>query len=232
VNTDVTSYAIIAAARERRVPMGWHAIEAMLWTPGRLPTDFAAQEPTSREARRGRLTAKLARILIEDLELVANQWDAARTNSFAQKLVGGSLDAGFKSALGGVSSFAKKEVVERKLGTVLAGAAEVSDASDSTRADVAANLLGIEGLLHAREGRVTAPSFVDLVRRDDPALADTLVKRVVDARAAVDRCPELGDVAKDPSKRASAEAARDAQVAVAAALDDVLRHYSLTPLTP
>lgn len=232
---DVTGDAVRDAARGKNVPLGWHAIEGMLYgaavTSGGAPrphTDFVFADPEDRNARRGRLVAKLARILIEDIVLVANQWDSERTNSFAQKLVRGPLDDGFKRALGGVAEFSRREMAERKLGGVLAGAPEVSDASDSTRADLAGNALGVEGLLFAREGRVTAPSFLDLVRRDDPQLADALVASIAESRASIDRCPPaLAEAGSDPQKRAAAEGARDAQLALAARVDDVLRHYAL-----
>jgi putative iron-regulated protein len=234
VNTDVTSYAIIAAARERSVPMGWHAIEAMLWDADahtgapRAFGDFDAREPTSKSARRGRLTAKLARILIEDLDVAANQWDAARTNSFAQRLVNGSLDRGFASALGGAASFAREEVVARKINPVLAGSAEISDASDSTRDDISANLRGIESLLVGRAGRVSEPSFVDRVRADHPERGAALLASLEGAIAAADKCPPLGGAAVDPSKRAALEATRDAQLTVAARLEEILALYGLT----
>ena len=190
---EVTGDAVRDAARGRDVQLGWHAIEGMLYGaavlsggPPRSHTDFIDDGAGSDcNARRGRLLAKLARILIEDLVLVANQWDADRTDSFAQKLVRGPLDDGFQRALHGVAEFSRKEMAERKLGGVLTGAPEVSDASDSTRADLAGNALGIEGLLFAREGRVTAPSFIDLVRRDDAELADAVVASIAEARASI-----------------------------------------------
>ncbi|MBX3219676.1 MAG: hypothetical protein KF795_04085 [Labilithrix sp.] len=232
---DVTGDAVRDAARGKNVPLGWHAIEGMLYgaavTSGGAPrshTDFVSATPEERNARRGRLVAKLARILIEDLVIVANQWDADRTESFAQKLVRGSLDEGFRRALRGVADVSQKEMAERKLGGVLAGAPEVSDASDSTRADLAGNALGVEGLLFAREGRVTAPSFIELVRRDDPKLADALAASIAEARASIDRCPPvLAEVASDPGKRLAAESARDAQLALAARVGEVLHHYTL-----
>jgi putative iron-regulated protein len=233
---DVTGDAVRDAVRGKNVQLGWHAIEGMLYGaavtaggPPRPHTDFVNDDPTSRNARRGRLVAKLARILIEDLEIVANQWDADRTNSFAQKLVRGPLDESFKRALGGVADFSRKEMVDRKLGGILAGAPEVSDASNSTRADLAANALGIEGLLNAREGRVTAPSFIDLIRGDNAALADALVGSIAAARASIDRCPAnlAAEVSSDAAKRQAAEGSRDAGLAIAGRMDEVLRHYGL-----
>ncbi|HVH47446.1 MAG TPA: imelysin family protein [Labilithrix sp.] len=234
---DVTGDAVRDAARGKNVQLGWHAIEGMLYGaavtsggPPRPHTDFVNDGPAHRNARRGRLVAKLARILIEDLEIVANQWDPDRTDSFAQKLVRGPLDEGFRRALRGVARFAREEMVGRKLGGVLAGAPEISDASDSTRADLASNALGIEGLLFAREGRVTEASFIDLVRRDDPALADALVSAIAASRASIEACPAtLAEVGSDPQKRSTAERSRDAQLAIAARIDDVIRHYGLTP---
>lgn len=233
---DVTGDAVRDAARGQNVQLGWHALEGMLYGaavlsngPPRPHTDFLNGGPNERNARRGKLMAKLARILIEDLELVANDWDPDRTNSFAQKLATGTLDDGFKRALGGAATFARNEMVERKLG-VLAGKPEVSDASDSTRADLASNVLGLEGMLNAREGRVTAPSFIELVRADDTSLADGLTGAIASARASVDACPSvLAEVGADAQKRQAAERSRDAQLAIATKLDDVLRHYGLTP---
>ncbi|MBX3198182.1 MAG: hypothetical protein KF894_08560 [Labilithrix sp.] len=232
---DVTGDAVRDAARGKDVPLGWHAIEGMLYGAAasaagapRPHTDFVFADPEDRNARRGRLVAKLARILIEDIVLVANQWDADRTSSFAQKLVRGPLDEGFARALGGVADFSRKEMAERKLGGVLAGAPEVSGASRSTRADLAGNALGVEGLLFAREGRVSAPSFIELVRRDDPKLADGLVAAIAESRASIERCPPaLSEIASDPQKRAAAESARDAQLALAARVDEILAHYTL-----
>jgi putative iron-regulated protein len=233
---DVTGDAVRDAARGKNVQLGWHALEGMLYGaavttggPPRPHTDFVNGGPNERNARRGRLMAKLARILIEDLDLVANQWDQDRTGSFAQKLTRGPLDVAFKTALGGAAEFVRKEMAERKLG-VLGGAPEISDASDSTRTDLSGNALGIEGLFFAREGRVTAPSFLDLVRRDDPKLADALTAALAESRTSIERCPPvLGEASGDPQKRRAAESSRDAQLAVAARIDDVLQHYKLAP---
>jgi putative iron-regulated protein len=232
---EVTGDAVRDAARGKNVQLGWHAIEGMLYgaavTSGGSPrphTDFLNGGPNERNARRGRLVAKLARVLIEDLDLVANQWDQDRTDSFAQKLTRGPLDVAFKTALGGVAEFSRKEMAERKLGGVLAGAAEISDASNSTRADLTGNALGIEGLLFAREGRVTAPSFLDLVRRDDPKLAAAAAAAIASSRSSIDRCPPvLAEANGDPQKRQATESSREAQLAIAARLDDVLRYYQL-----
>lgn len=232
---DVTGEAVRDAARGKDVRLGWHAVEGMLYGaavtsggPPRTHTDFVNGGPNERNARRGRLVSKLARILIEDLDFVANQWDPDRTDSFAQKLALGSLDHGFERALGGAASFTRKEMAERKLRSVLDGAPEISDASNTTRADLAANVLGIEGLFFAREGRVTAPSFIDLVRKDAPALADALASAIATARSSVDACPlSLAEIGSDPQKRIAAERSRDAQLAIAERVDDIVRHYGL-----
>jgi putative iron-regulated protein len=194
---DVTAPALLTVARERGVALGWHAIAAVLARPA---TDFDAVVTAGGDdappgaaltdgARRGKLAAKIARILIEDLDLVAFQWDAQRTNSFAQKLVNGSLDEAFRRSLGSAS---------RAVREPWAGA---------TCEDLAATVKGTEALLLAREGRVTAPSFVDLVRRDDGALADTVSAAVQDAQAA--------------------PCAAGSQQALAARIDEILRHYAL-----
>lgn len=232
---DLTGDALRDAARGKNVQLGWHAIEGMLYGaavlaggPARPYTDFVNTSQEQRNARRGKLAAKLVRVLIEDFDIVANQWDADRTESFAQKLVRGPLDAAFTHALGGVAAFAREDVAAKKLGGPLAGAPEVSDASDSTRADVASNALGIEGLFFAREGRVAAPSFVELLRSDDASLADALARSIADARASVDRCPAvLAEASSDPDKREATEASRDAHLALASRIDAVLRHYAL-----
>jgi putative iron-regulated protein len=231
---DVTGDAVRDAARGKNVQLGWHALEGMLYGaavtsggPPRPHTDFVNAGPNERNARRGKLMAKLARILIEDLDLAANQWDQDRTDSFAQKLARGSLDVAFKTALVGAADFAANEMAGRKL-SVLNGAPEISDASDSTRSDLGGNALGLEGLFFAREGRVTAPSFLDLVRRDDPALADALIAAIAASRASVERCPAvLAEATVDPQKRQAAEESRAAHLAVSARIRDVLRHYAL-----
>jgi hypothetical protein len=200
---DVTAPLLLTVARERSVALGWHAIAAILARPA---TDFdAVTGPTGDDvppgaaitdgARRGRLAAKIARILIEDLDLVAFQWDAQRTDSFAQKLVKGSLDDAFRRSLGSAARAAREPW------------------SGASCADLAASVKGTEALLFAREGRVAAPSFVDLVRRDDGALADAVAGSVRDADAATTRC--TGDTPTD------------AQRALAARIDEILRHYAL-----
>ena len=233
---EVTGDAVRDAARGRDVQLGWHAIEGMLYGaavlsggPPRSHTDFIDDGTGSDcNARRGRLLAKLARILIEDLVLVANQWDADRTDSFAQKLVRARSTTAFN-----VRSTASRSSRARRWPSGSSAASSRArrrcpDASDSTRADLIGNALGIEGLLFAREGRVTAPSFIDLVRRDDADLADAIVASIAEARASIDRCPPaLAEVAADPQKRKDAEAARKAQLAIAAQVDGVLRHYAL-----
>lgn len=234
---DVTGEAVRDAARGKDVRLGWHAIEGMLYgagvprgEPSRPHTDFVYQDLNERNARRGRLLAKLARILIEDVELVANQWDADRTNSFAQKLVRGPLDDAFGRALRGVTTFVRREMVERKLDGALSGATEISEASGSTQADLVANALGVEGLLFAREGRVTAPSFIDLVRRDAPLLADDVASALASAKAAIDACPPaLAESVSDPAQRKTIESARDIQLTLAAQIEELVRHFAVPP---
>lgn len=200
---EVTAPALLTVARERNVALGWHAIAAILARP---PTDFDAVTGTAGDdlppgaaltdgARRGRLAAKIARILIEDLDLVAFQWDAQRTNSFAQKLVRAPLDEAFRSALGS----AARAVREPWPG--------------ATCADLGESVKGTEALLFAREGYVSAFSFVDLVRRDDAALSDSVGAAVAAARASAGACTD--------------GVPTDAQRALGAKIDEILRHYAL-----
>jgi len=236
---DVTEATVLDAVRtsgKDDIRLGWHAIEGLLYGaavtsggPPRPHTDFVNDGPASRNFRRGRLVSKTARILILDLEIVANQWDPERTNSFAKKTVTGSLDKAFARLIGGLSDFARKEIAERKLGGVLSGAAEISDASDSTRSDLIENTKGIETVLLANDGRVSGASFLDLLRKDDSARADRLSSAVANAKTKAEACPPLGEVSKgDAAKRAAVEQARDAQINLANALDDVREYYGVT----
>lgn len=208
----ITAPALLERARMSPFPMGFRAIEVILWGTADAPravAEFVPPEGAAAPTRRGLLAAKLSRILIESLEVIANGWDSQRQGSFAQTLVQGPLDDAFRRALGGAATLARDEIVGRKL-------PQLADPNARTTAcaDVAASAAGLELLLAGHDPKTPAPSWVDLARGDGDALGADTSAALARARAAAADC-------------AAADELRAAHLALADRVELLIRHYGL-----
>ena len=176
---------------ESNVATGYHAIEFLLWGQdlngtdagsGERPyTDFSTTDCTGGhcERRAAYLTAA-SDLLVADLEEMVGNWQ--EDGEARSSLLKSDPSAGLTAVLTGLGSLSYGELAgERiKLGLLLNDPEEEHDCfSDNTHNSHHYDVVGINNVYRGRYERidgsvVEGPSLADLVREDDPALADEM----------------------------------------------------------
>jgi putative iron-regulated protein len=186
-----------AAADDRQVTLGYHAIEFLLWGqdrsaegPGARPfADYLPGDPI-RERRRACL-ALVVDLLLRDLRGVRDAWDPAR-GQHAQRFLATDARVALGRALSGPATLAAFELASERLGVPLSSGEqedEESCFSDNSHRDLAAN---IEGIARVLEGQGEAPGLVAALRSPD---ADDLRQRIARVRRLAARVPAPFDQA-------------------------------------
>jgi putative iron-regulated protein len=194
------------AGGEKNIASGYHAIEFLLWgqdlndppeSAGQRPyTDYVVSGPDAEiNARRARYLKAATTLLISDLESVAVEWrkpQAGETN-YRVSLITGDVPTALKRMFTGMAALAEVEMAGERMNVPLLSSdqeEEQSCFSDTTAADLRANIDGIAHVYYARYTRangttISGPSLADLVRKADPRIADEMDERLERARAAV-----------------------------------------------
>jgi putative iron-regulated protein len=190
---EITLDVLVAANEEggeTNISTGWHAIEFLLWGqdldpegPGARPvTDYTTAENAERRAT---YLTLLARLLVDDLTSVAEQWDAA-AGAYRETFLADPATA-VQSMFRGIGALSAGELA----GERMAVAYETKDQedehscfSDNTNADIHNNALGVRIVYLADLDGIDGPSLSDLVAAVDPQTDEEL-------RAKLDESVEL-----------------------------------------
>jgi putative iron-regulated protein len=212
---------------DANVATGYHAIEFLLWGqdhsvdgPGnRSSTDFVdGRGGTLRHAARRRAYLSVAsKLLVEDLQHVADRWDP-KTGDYPPVFL---ADARTALTLAGTGTF--QLASDELSGERMLAAYESQDQedehscfSDTTRDDLFGNALGIQNVYLGQWGRHDGPGFDDLVKAINPELDARMKQELSDTLAALQAIPQpfdqaiIGDDSK-PSRVAVLTAIRMVQ---------------------
>src|SRR5690606_22032429 len=138
---------------EADVTTGWHAIEFLLWGqdlsdtgPGARPvSDYLPGDPV-RERRRLYL-ATLADQVVDDLDMLARQWDASAPDSYASRFLALVPHEAIGRIITGIAYLAGYELASERLAVALDSGTqedEHSCFSDTTWQDFVWDLAGIK----------------------------------------------------------------------------------------
>ncbi|TDP40374.1 imelysin family protein [Zavarzinia compransoris] len=187
---------------DANVATGYHAIEFLLWGqdlngtgPGagnRPWTDYAKGDACTNGNcdRRGAYLTVATKLLVDDLEWMAKQWQPE--GQARKELAAKGPDGGIGTILTGLGSLSYGELggERTKLGLILHDPEEEHDCfSDNTHNSHYFDVLGIINVYNARYTRVdgkvvTGPALADLVREADAKLAAEVDAKLLATNAA------------------------------------------------
>jgi len=202
INEDLLQNLQGAGEVDANVTIGYHAIEFLLWGqdlngtgPGagnRPWTDYAKGEACTNGNcdRRGTYLTVATKLLVDDLEWMAKQWQPG--GQARKELEAKGPDGGITTILTGLGSLSYGELAgERtKLGLILHDPEEEQDCfSDNTHNSHYYDVQGIIGVYTAHYTRVdgkavSGPSLADLVREADAKLGDEVKAKLAATDAA------------------------------------------------
>lgn len=202
INEDLLQNLQGAGEVDANVTIGYHAIEFLLWGqdlngtgPGagnRPWTDYARGEACTNGHcdRRGTYLTVATKLLVDDLEWMAKQWQPG--GQARKELEAKGPDGGITTILTGLGSLSYGELAgERtKLGLILHDPEEEQDCfSDNTHNSHYYDVRGIIGVYTAHYTRIdgkviSGPSLADLVGETDAKLGDEVKAKLAATDAA------------------------------------------------
>lgn len=205
---------------EADVTVGWHAIEFLLWgqdlsasDPGNRPyTDYIAGQGNN-DRRRDYLRLVTDK-LVSDLEGLETAWEDYDGMSLAARLKTMPQREAIGRMVNGMAILAGYELMSERMGVALDSGDqedEQSCFSDTTKQDFVSDLAGVKQVWTGDADGVTRPGLDELVRAQDPALADRVDALFADAEAKMNALGDPWDqvLAAEPGspEREKAEAA-------------------------
>ncbi len=177
---------------ESDVTTGWHAIEFLLWGqdenllgPGQRPAKDFEPGDLSRENRRAFLRI-VSRILVRDLDYLADVWRRDSPGSYAQQLLAMDPLEVIGRALQGATSLVSIELAGERLAVALDSGSqedEHSCFSDTTHLDLLHDVLGVSNFLEGRyEGERTGAGLLELIAWKSPSLGKRLATALATAQ--------------------------------------------------
>ncbi|MEM8887204.1 MAG: imelysin family protein [Bacteroidota bacterium] len=181
---------------EENVSIGYHAIEFLLWgqdlsnpmqkEAGNRPyTDFVDGGTAANQARRRSYLNICADLLIEDLQILLDQWEAK--GPYRQEFLALDPDLALGKILTGMATLAKAELAGERMFVAYDNQDqedEHSCFSDNTHRDTRLNLLGIKHAFFVDGPEKT--SIHKLIQSEDPSLAKDMSTAFSSAEEAVD----------------------------------------------
>lgn len=228
--TEDTIKAANEQGGEKNISTGWHAIEFLLWGqdksttgPGDRPfTDYTTAANADRRGQYLKLTAK---ILVEDLTAVNDQWKTG--GAFRTTFAARDPKAAIANVLTGLGALAVGEAGGERSTVpynVKAQEQEQSCFSDNTADDLENNIVGIQNAILGKYGNAVSggTSIEALVRDVDAATADALVAAAADCVAKAKAIPRPFDQAILGEDTAPGRVAVKAFIDSAAALGEAV----------
>lgn len=213
---------------EENISTGWHAIEFMLWGqdlndngPGARPfTDFIDGKAPNADRRRQYLQV-VTKLLLEDLQSVADQWKPGVKDNFRAEFEKGG-EASLRKIFVGLGSLSRGELAGERLEVAMASRDqedEHSCFSDNTHRDAVANAQGIQNVWLGSYKRLDGselkgPGLRDWVAAHDKAVAEKTTLQIAKSVAAANAIPAPFDQAiqgaRDSTARAKIQTTIDA----------------------
>lgn len=227
---------------EADVTTGWHAIEFLLWGqdlsdtgPGARPvSDYLPGDPV-RERRRLYLST-LADQVVDDLDMLAKQWDATAPDSYASRFLALPPHEAIGRMVTGIAYLAGYEMASERLAVALDSGMqedEHSCFSDTTWQDFVWDLAGIKRVYYGVNG---GPSVAGLIRELQPRLGLEMDLRFANAErrmaAMEDPFDRMLAAAPGSPQREAGEAAVLALQHLAAGLRDTGRALGVLVIVP
>ncbi|HTV40160.1 MAG TPA: imelysin family protein [Candidatus Sulfotelmatobacter sp.] len=195
----VISREVLIAANEKdgekNVSTGYHAMEFLLWGqaldpvgPGNRPsTDYL---PAAHNyARRALCLQVIASLLVEYMTTLEREWRDGVPDNYRSKFLARPPDEALGNILNGLGNFSGTELSGERLLTPYTTKDrrdQHSCFSDMTCLDLTRNEIGIQnvylGQYKSENGTlISGPGLYDLLRKTDPALAETMKKQIQQA---------------------------------------------------
>lgn len=176
---------------ERSITTGFHAIEFLLWgqdqrADGAGERSWKDYTEAKNAARRGAYLRTATQLLATHLRQVLAAWAPDQTNNYRAQFLALEPEVAIGRILKGLGSLSGPELSGERL-TVAYQTKEQEDEhscfSDTTHLDVQYDALGIENIYFGRYVRTDGTKLVgssihDLLTRQHPALAETLVTQI------------------------------------------------------
>jgi putative iron-regulated protein len=215
-------------ANAAHVTTGWHAIEYLLWGDDsgdgagtRTAADFVAGQGTN--DRRRDFLRIITQLLVNDLSVLVPAWAPDVHNNYAAAMVAMDKRNAIGRVFNGIAVLTGYEVALRRLGGALFPSQterELSAFSDTTTADIAANL---EGVRLVYFGTAPGNGFDTLLASIDTELGDRVVAAFATAEQAVAALAVPFDTIIASPSGSPERAAADAAVAALKDLASLLR---------
>ena len=187
----------------KNISCGYHAIEFLLWGqdfdkdgPGHRPwTDYGADGKNA--GRRKQYLQLTAKLLVENLQTVAAEWNINSTTNFRAAFVTSNPDKSLAKILRGAGAFSSPELAGERLTAPYETKDQENEQScfsDNTHNDIIYDAIGIQnvylGRYTASDGQtLCGPGIHDLLMQHDPALASALAAQMEKSIALARRIP-------------------------------------------
>ena len=230
---------------EADVTTGWHAIEFLLWGqdlsadgPGNRPfADYAAG--TGNNDRRREYLMLVTDELTHQLRELEEKWELQNASGYARKLKAMPEREAIGRMVNGMAVLAGFEFMSERLAVALDSGDqedEHSCFSDTTHQDFVNDLAGIKQVWTGDSEGVERAGLNDLVRSQDPALADRIDGLLADTETKVAALGDPWDQVlakpKDSPERKAAEDVVTALQALGTGLKDAGNRLGVLVLIP
>lgn len=239
ITVDVIKALHQALDVEANVATGYHAIEFLLWGqdlngtgPGagnRPYTDYDTKACTGGNCdRRADYLKAASDLLVEDLEEMADDWEA--DGEARKALIAKGTDGGLVTILTGIGSLSYGELAgERmKLGLILHDPEEEHDCfSDNTHNSHYYNQIGMMEIWGGKYTRVdgkvvSGPSIAELAAAKDAAVAKAVDERMAATRGALQVIKDRADSGKEAYDQMIADGNAEGNAIIQAGIDGLV----------
>lgn len=179
---------------ETNIAVGYHAIEFLLWgqddpntaleTPGNRPyTDYVTDGSgtAAHQDRRGAYLQLLADLLVDNLESMVDEWDAAGASNYRVTFLAMDNDEALSNILTGLGVLSKGELAGERIFVAYDNQDqedEQSCFSDNTHRDIIQDAVGVRNVYtgtYVGTVTVSGASLSELVEAVDPTLNQELL---------------------------------------------------------
>ena len=171
---------------EENVSTGWHAIEFLLWGqdmnadgPGDRPIEDYTTNANA--DRRATYLMVVTDLLIDDLQAMVDAWAPGDSGNYRAEFLDLDTDEALVKIITGIGELSRGELAGERMVVAYEARSqedEHSCFSDNTVNDIIANAKGIQNVWLGDFGALVGPGVVDLVRQEDPELADQLTMEI------------------------------------------------------
>lgn len=172
---------------EANISIGYHAIEFLLWGQDntdpsaemagqRSYTDFIDGQGSgdiSNEIERGNYLKAVTGLLVDHLQYVVDEWDAANSNNYRAAFLAGDADDHVQAIIQSIAIFSKGELAGERMIVAYTNKDqedEHSCFSDNTHRDIILNAQGVNNIYNGRYGSVAGTGLADLVTLADASI--------------------------------------------------------------